>query len=55
MCAEAGFAEPRPLAAGNYDDPVFDGVDGHGKAIGNKVNANEAFAIEGRKPALSSP
>jgi predicted SAM-dependent methyltransferase len=54
MLAEAGFAELRPLATGSYGDPVFDGVDGHGKVIGSEVNAVEAFAIEGRKPAQGS-
>jgi predicted SAM-dependent methyltransferase len=53
MLAEAGFAELRPLAAGGYGDPVFDGVDGHGKVIGGEVNAVEAFAVEARKPVQS--
>jgi hypothetical protein len=53
MLAEAGFVELRPLAAGSYGDPVFDGVDGHGNVIGSDVNAVEAFAIEGRKPVQS--
>jgi predicted SAM-dependent methyltransferase len=50
MLAEAGFGELYHLAAGNYSDPIFAGVDGHGKAVGTEINAIEAFAVEARKP-----
>jgi SAM-dependent methyltransferase len=47
---QAGFRDLRAMPAGTYGDPVFHGVDGHGKIIGEDIAAMEAFAIEARKP-----
>jgi predicted SAM-dependent methyltransferase len=47
----AGFVGMTELRAGHYDDPIFDGVDGHPALVGREPNAIEAFAIETRKPA----
>lgn len=44
-----GFSDIRFFEAGEYGQPVFNGVDGHGKVIGEKINAMEAFAIETSK------
>lgn len=49
MLQQSGFSEMRTMPAGTYGDPVFNGVDGHGKLIGEEINKIEAFAIEARK------
>jgi ubiquinone/menaquinone biosynthesis C-methylase UbiE len=49
MFQRAGFSEMRAMPAGTYANPVFNGVDGHGKVIGEEINAIEAFAIEAKK------
>jgi predicted SAM-dependent methyltransferase len=50
MLGDVGFAPVLGMAAGSYHFPVFHGVDGHGKVIGEDINAIEAFAVEARKP-----
>jgi predicted SAM-dependent methyltransferase len=45
----AGFVNLRAMQAGTYGDPVFQGVDGHGRVVGEDINALEAFAIEAIK------
>jgi SAM-dependent methyltransferase len=50
LLQKAGFDPPKSMAAGIYADPVFQGVDGHGRVIGEDINAIEAFALEARKP-----
>jgi predicted SAM-dependent methyltransferase len=49
LLKSAGFADMRFFEAGEYGQPVFNGVDGHGKVIGEKINAMEAFAVETSK------
>lgn len=49
MLRQMGFSETKVMAAGTYNDPIFNGVDGHGKVIGEEFNAIESFAIEARK------
>jgi predicted SAM-dependent methyltransferase len=46
MLANAGFGEINVMAAGTFCNPVFNGVDAHGRVIGQEVNAIEAFAAE---------
>jgi predicted SAM-dependent methyltransferase len=46
---QAGFSEARVMAAGTYGDAIFNGVDGHGKIVGEELNAIESFAVEARK------
>jgi len=50
MLRQAGFVDLRTMPAGTYGEPIFNGVDGHGKVVGEDVNAFEAFAIEAGKP-----
>lgn len=50
MLRQVGFVDIQSMTAGVYGDPIFNGVDGHGKIIGEDINAIEAFAIETRKP-----
>jgi predicted SAM-dependent methyltransferase len=45
-----GFTAIRVMPAGNYGDPVFNGVDGHGRVIGDEINTIEAMALEAAKP-----
>lgn len=49
MLRQAGFQTMHAMKAGSYKDAVFNGVDGHGKLIGEDINAIEAFAIEAQK------
>jgi predicted SAM-dependent methyltransferase len=50
MLQGAGFTDLKFMRASTYGDPTFDGVDGHGKIVGEDINGIEAFAIEARKP-----
>ncbi|HZP79372.1 MAG TPA: methyltransferase domain-containing protein [Pseudolabrys sp.] len=45
-----GFVTVRIMDPGVYGHHVFNGVDGHGKIIGEDVNAMEAMAVEAAKP-----
>jgi predicted SAM-dependent methyltransferase len=47
---EAGFTEFVFMRGGQYRDPLFDGVDGHPKIVGQRMNEIEAIAIEAQKP-----
>jgi hypothetical protein len=49
MLRHAGFSTVRVMQAGRYDHPVFNGVDGHGRVIGEEINAIEAMALEAAK------
>jgi len=49
LLRNAGFRELQETRGGLHFDPVFEGVDGHPKTLGKKVNEIEAFAIEARK------
>jgi predicted SAM-dependent methyltransferase len=52
LCAllkASGFDDIELLEPDEYGHPVFNGVDGHGKVVGEKVNAAEAFAAEAKK------
>jgi SAM-dependent methyltransferase len=51
MLKDIGFADLQFARGGHYVSPVFEGVDGHPRAIGARMNEIEAFAIEARKPA----
>jgi predicted SAM-dependent methyltransferase len=46
---QVGFSEIRTMPAGTYASSIFNGIDGHGKVIGEDINAIEAFAIEAKK------
>lgn len=46
----AGFVDIAITRAGHSDNPMFSGVDGHGRLIGELPNALEAFGLEGRSP-----
>jgi hypothetical protein len=46
----AGFCDLKIMRGGENFAPVFEGVDGHSRLIGEKINAFEAFAIEAVKP-----
>jgi predicted SAM-dependent methyltransferase len=48
----AGFVDIVETRAGQPNDQIFVGAEGHGKVIGDDVNAQEAFALEGRKPSI---
>jgi predicted SAM-dependent methyltransferase len=50
LLTSVGFTDLRKMRASTYGAPLFDGVDGHGKVVGDDVNGIEAFAIEARKP-----
>jgi len=40
-------------ARGNICHPIFSGVDGHGRAIGQQINALETLAFEAMKSTRS--
>lgn len=50
MLERAGFKNVRAMRAGTYGNQIFNGVDGHGRVIGEDINAIEAFALEADKP-----
>jgi predicted SAM-dependent methyltransferase len=50
MLQQVGFGNLRLMKAGSYVNPIFNGVDGHGKVIGEDINAIESMAIEATKP-----
>jgi hypothetical protein len=50
---EIGFSDHRFFRSGEYGHSVFNGVDAHGKCIGDDINAIESFAIEVEKPHKS--
>jgi hypothetical protein len=45
-----GFTAIRAMPGGTYGHPVFNGVDGHGRVVGEEINAIEAVAFENVKP-----
>jgi SAM-dependent methyltransferase len=49
LLKSCGFSGIQFFGAGEYGDRVFDGVDGHGKVIGKKINAMESVAVEATK------
>ncbi len=50
MLQHAGFTNVRAMRAGTYANQIFNGVDAHGRIIGEDINAIEAFALEANKP-----
>jgi predicted SAM-dependent methyltransferase len=50
ILSKAGFVNILAMTAEVYGNPLFNGVDGHGKVIGRDINAIEAMAIEAAKP-----
>jgi len=49
LVQQAGFSSARVMAAGTYGNAVFQGIDGHGRVVGEDINAIEAFALEAVK------
>jgi predicted SAM-dependent methyltransferase len=49
LLQQAGFRNIKILEPEEYGDPVFSGVDGHGKVVGSHINSAEAIAIEAQK------
>jgi hypothetical protein len=49
MLQQAGFADVRVMAAGTFAHQIFNGVDGHGRVIGDDITAIEAMAVEAAK------
>jgi len=49
MLLNAGFAHVAIMPAGKYSDPIFNGVDGHSRVIGEEMNAIEGMALEATK------
>jgi len=47
-----GFTEVREFRPGESDDAVLQGIEGHGKVIGERWNQVETFVVEATKPAL---
>jgi predicted SAM-dependent methyltransferase len=45
----AGFRKIADTAASDFDNAIFDGVQGHGSLVGEELNNLEAFAIEASK------
>jgi hypothetical protein len=45
-----GFVDIVAMAGGTYGNPIFNGVDGHGRMVGDVINSIETMAIEARKP-----
>jgi predicted SAM-dependent methyltransferase len=54
LLRQAGFSDLRSMPGGQYANPIFNGVDGHGKIMGEEANSVETMAIEARKPPGSS-
>jgi len=50
MLQHAGSVGIRVMSAGTCGHPIFNGVDSHGRVIGDDINAIEAMAIESAKP-----
>lgn len=49
LLRQTGFQNIRILEPEEYGDPVFSGVDGHGKVVGSHINSSEAIAVEAQK------
>jgi predicted SAM-dependent methyltransferase len=47
---EAGFVDVVECAIGQSDDPELRGLEGHGRVIGEALNALETFVLEARRP-----
>jgi hypothetical protein len=45
----AGFKKMKDTAASDFDNVLFDGVQGHGPLVGVELNNLEAFALEASK------
>ena len=50
-----GFVNVVRCAVGQSNDPVLQGIEWHGRVIGEKWNALETFVVEAQKPALGNP
>lgn len=50
-----GFVNVARCAVGQSNDPVLQGIEWHGRVIGEKWNALETFVVEAQKPALDNP
>ncbi|MGB0722554.1 MAG: class I SAM-dependent methyltransferase [Gammaproteobacteria bacterium] len=50
MLADVGFEDMQLMRGGEYASQETEGIDGHPKVLGARINAIEAFAIEARKP-----
>lgn len=46
---KAGFRKLQETRGGLYSNPIFEGVDGHPKIVGERMNEIEAFCIEAYK------
>jgi len=47
---EAGFVDVVERAIGQSEDPELRGLEGHGRVIGDALNALETFVLEARRP-----
>ncbi len=50
LLGQVGFTGVRVMTPGSYGHQIFHGVDGHGRVIGENINAIEAMALEASKP-----
>lgn len=50
----AGFRSLAMMPGGTYRDSIFNEVDGHGRIVGDAINALETVAVECIKPADAS-
>jgi hypothetical protein len=51
LLRSVGFTDFSCMRGGQYENPFFEGVDGHPKIIGQRMNEIEAVAVEARKSA----